>query len=91
MSRFPKPREGSWTEHYPELRTGLVSYEDSVAPEFFELEREAVFMRAWLNVARVEQLTYSLIMVSLAVEVWRQPRVIDAGTAYFDRCEEPVP
>jgi hypothetical protein len=36
-------------------------------------------------------LTYSLIMVSLPVEVWRQPRVIDAGTAYFDRCEEPVP
>ncbi len=33
----------------------------------------------------------SLIMVSLPVEVWRQPRVIDAGTAYFDRCEEPVP
>jgi hypothetical protein len=36
-------------------------------------------------------LTYSLIMVSLPVEVWRQPRVVDAGTAYFDRCEEPVP
>ncbi len=36
-------------------------------------------------------LVYSLIMVSLPVEVWRQPRVIDAGTAYFDRCEEPVP
>src|SRR3974390_1691147 len=56
MSRFPKPREGSWTEHYPELGTGLVSYEDSVAPEFFELEREAIFKRAWLNVGRVEQL-----------------------------------
>jgi hypothetical protein len=36
-------------------------------------------------------LAYSLIMVSLPVEVWRQPRVVDAGTAYFDRCEEPVP
>ena len=36
-------------------------------------------------------LTYALIMVSLPVEVWRQPRVVDAGTAYFDRCEEPVP
>jgi hypothetical protein len=37
------------------------------------------------------QLVYSLIMVSLPVEVWSQPRVIDAGTAYFDRCVEPVP
>lgn len=37
------------------------------------------------------QLMYSVIMVSLPVEVWSQPRVIDAGTAYFDRCVEPVP
>lgn len=41
-----------------------------------------------LNLLR---LVYSLIMVSLPVEVWFQPRVIDAGTAYFDRCTEPVP
>jgi hypothetical protein len=36
-------------------------------------------------------LVYSLVMVSLPVEVWSQPRVIDAGTAYFDRCIEPAP
>jgi hypothetical protein len=36
-------------------------------------------------------LVYSLIMVSLPVEVWNQPRVIDAGTAYFDRHLEPRP
>lgn len=36
-------------------------------------------------------LVYSLIMVSLPVEVWQQPRVIDSGTAYFDRCVEPTP
>jgi Rieske 2Fe-2S family protein len=54
--RFAKPAEGSWTEHYPELGTGLVSYEDSISPEFYELEREAIFKRTWLNVGRVEQL-----------------------------------
>ena len=43
MARFPKPAEGSWTEHYPELGTGPVSYEDSISPEFYELEREAIF------------------------------------------------
>ena len=37
MARFPKPPEGSWTEHYPELGTGPVSYEDSISPEFYEL------------------------------------------------------
>jgi hypothetical protein len=36
-------------------------------------------------------LAYSLIMVSLPIEVWAQPRVVDAGTAYFDRNIEPVP
>jgi glycine betaine catabolism A len=53
--RFPKPPEGSWTEHFG-LDTAPVSYEDSVSPAFYELEREAIFKRAWLNVGRVEQL-----------------------------------
>jgi glycine betaine catabolism A len=56
MARFPKPPEGSWTEHYPELGTEPVSYEDSISPEFYEIERKAVFKRAWLNVGRVEQI-----------------------------------
>ena len=36
-------------------------------------------------------LIYSLIMVSMPVEVWHQARVVDAGEAYFDRSIEPVP
>jgi phenylpropionate dioxygenase-like ring-hydroxylating dioxygenase large terminal subunit len=56
MARWPKPPEGSWTEHYPELGTEPVSYADSISPEFYELEREAIFKRAWLNVGRVELL-----------------------------------
>ena len=56
MPRFPKPPEGSWTQHYPELGTAPVSYEDSISPEIHDLEREAIFKRAWLNVGRVEQL-----------------------------------
>ena len=53
---LPKPAEGSWTEHYPELGTGPVSYEDSISPAYYELEREAIFRHSWLNVGRVEQL-----------------------------------
>ena len=56
MARYPKPGSGSWTEHYPELGTGLVSFEDSISPEWYQLEREAVFKRAWLQVGRVEQI-----------------------------------
>jgi phenylpropionate dioxygenase-like ring-hydroxylating dioxygenase large terminal subunit len=56
MAHFEKPVEGSWTEHYPELGTAPVSYEDSISPEHYELERRAIFARTWLNVGRVEQL-----------------------------------
>src|SRR5258706_1272120 len=55
MAHFPKPAEGSWTEHF-DLDTGPVSYEDSISPAHYELEREAIFGRTWLNVGRVEQL-----------------------------------
>jgi phenylpropionate dioxygenase-like ring-hydroxylating dioxygenase large terminal subunit len=55
MAHFPKPPEGSWTEHF-ELDTGPVSYVDSITPDVFELERDAIFGRTWLNVGRIEQL-----------------------------------
>ncbi|MFM8304793.1 MAG: aromatic ring-hydroxylating oxygenase subunit alpha [Actinomycetota bacterium] len=56
MAHFPKPAEGSWTEHYPQLSTAPSSYDDSTSPEFYELERRAIFEKTWLNVGRVEQL-----------------------------------
>jgi len=54
MAHFAKPEEGSWTEHY-DLGTAAVTYEDSISPEHYELEREAIFKRTWLNVGRVEE------------------------------------
>ncbi|ONH59960.1 hypothetical protein CcI49_14725 [Frankia sp. CcI49] len=36
-------------------------------------------------------LVYSTIQVSFPVEVWRQPRVPDTGSASFDCFIEPVP
>jgi nitrite reductase/ring-hydroxylating ferredoxin subunit len=56
VPHFAKPAEGSWTEHYPQLGTGPVSYEDSISPAYYEREREAIFARTWLNVGRIEQL-----------------------------------
>src|SRR5262249_38870975 len=56
MGQSKNPSKESWTERYPEIGTGLVSFEDSISPEFYELEREAIFKRAWLNIGRVEEL-----------------------------------
>ena len=69
MTRSGRPAEGSWTEHYPELGTGTVSFRDSTSREFYELEREAVFKRAWLNVARVEELPRTGSYVTKEIEV----------------------
>ena len=52
---FDKPEAGTWTEALG-LGTGPVSFKDSYDPEFYELEKEAVFRRSWLNLGRVEQL-----------------------------------
>jgi len=40
---------------------------------------------------RLLQLVLSLVMVSFAVEVWRQPEVIHCGSARIDRVGEPRP
>ncbi|CAI7980590.1 MULTISPECIES: SRPBCC family protein [Parafrankia] len=76
MARWPKPAEGSWTEHYPELGTGLVSYEDSISPDFYALERDAIFRRAWLNVGRVEQLPRSGSYFTKEIEAARASIVV---------------
>ncbi len=59
MARYTKPAEGSWTEHYPELGTDMVSYGDSTSEEFYKLEVEAIFKRAWLQVGRIEEIPRS--------------------------------
>jgi hypothetical protein len=43
------------------------------------------------EVERLLQLLYSLLMVSYAVEVWKQPEVINSGSARIDRVLEPRP
>ena len=40
---------------------------------------------------RLLQLLYSLILVSFAVEIWRQPYIPDTGTASFELKLEPTP
>src|SRR5436305_6740842 len=53
---YPRPAEGTWTEHYPELGTAQVSFQDSISPEFYRREQDAIFRQAWLNVGRVDDL-----------------------------------
>lgn len=43
------------------------------------------------EVVHLMQLIYSLIVVSMPVEAWRQPQVPDSGAARLDRIVEPTP
>jgi hypothetical protein len=43
------------------------------------------------DVEHLLQLIYSLIMVSMAVEIFKQPKAVDAADAVLDRIGEPVP
>lgn len=79
MTQWPKPVEGSWTEHYPELGTGPISFRDSTSPEFYELEKEAVFKRAWLNLARVEELPWVGSYLAKEIEVVNASLILVRG------------
>src|SRR5688500_4575101 len=80
MPHFQKPAEGSWTEHYPEPGTGTVSYEDSIPPGHFELERDAIFRKTWLNVGRVEQLPRNGSFFTRELDAARTSVVVVRGT-----------
>jgi len=80
MPHFEKPAEGSWTQHYPDLGTGTISYEDSISPQHYELERAAIFERTWLNVGRVEQLPKTGSYFTKEVDAARTSIVVVRGT-----------
>jgi hypothetical protein len=43
------------------------------------------------DAARLLQLVYSLVMVAMPVEIWRQPRAVDSADAELVRVREPSP
>ena len=72
----------------------LVEFYDAVAPR----SEEAIEFLDGLDIddlpddaARLLYLLYSMILVSYAVNVFKQNRIPDAGAAFFDMVVEPVP
>lgn len=43
------------------------------------------------DATRLLKLLYSLILMSFAVEIWKQPYIPDTGTAQFELKIEPIP
>src|SRR5262249_15626308 len=49
-------KSNRWTLRYPELGIGPVPVGPCLDPHHFELEREKIFSRVWLNVGRQEEI-----------------------------------
>jgi len=50
------PNGKTWHAQYPELGTGPVPIEPYISQEYFDLERERIFRKVWLNVGREEEI-----------------------------------
>jgi hypothetical protein len=71
----------------------LVEFYDAVAPR----AEEAIAYLDTLplddlpdDATRLMQLLYSMILVSYAVNIFKQPRIPDSGSAFFDMVVEPA-
>jgi hypothetical protein len=71
----------------------LVTFYDAVAPR----AEEAIAYLSGLDInalpddaTRLLQLLYSMILVSYAVNVFKQNRIPDSGAAFFDMVAEPA-
>ena len=63
MNAPADPQLHPYAQQYAELGTGPVPVDPVISPEYFELEREHVFKKVWLNVGRDEDLPLSLIHI----------------------------
>ena len=46
-------RNKQWAEKYPGLSTSPVPAEPCISPEYYQLERDRVFRRTWINVCQI--------------------------------------
>ena len=71
----------------------LVEFYDAIAPRAEEaiayLDTIALDELP-VDATRLLQLLYSMILVSYAVNIFKQPRIPDSGAAFFDMVAEPA-
>ena len=71
----------------------LVEFYDAIAPR---AEEAIAYLDALVlddlpaDATRLMQLLYSMILVSYAVNIFKQPRIPDSGAAFFDMVAEPA-
>jgi len=83
-----------WRRRHVSTMADLSAFYDAVFPR---LEEAIEFCNQFPlddlppDVTNLLQLIHSLVMVSMAVEIFGQPKTIDAADAVLDRVREPMP
>ncbi|HET9529500.1 MAG TPA: aromatic ring-hydroxylating dioxygenase subunit alpha [Blastocatellia bacterium] len=72
-------RDDRWTTRYPGLGTGPIPVEPNISPEYFELEREKVFRRAWLNIGSAREIPEPGDYIVRDIEVLKTSLIIKRG------------
>jgi hypothetical protein len=83
-----------WRQRHASTMAELAEFYDAFFPRLEEaIEHCNKFPLEDLppEVANLLRLIYSLVMVSMAIEVFGQPRTIDAADAVLERIREPAP
>ncbi len=68
-----------WQSEYPQMGTGPVPVEPCVSKKYFELERERLFRRVWLNAGRVEEIPEVGNYIVKDVAVWNTSIILVRG------------
>jgi hypothetical protein len=83
-----------WQQRHASTMSELQAFYDVAFPR---VEEAIEFCDAYplddlpTEVANLLQLVYSLVLVAMAVEIFGQPKTIDAADAVLDRVAEPTP
>jgi hypothetical protein len=83
-----------WRQRHASTMVELCSFYDAFFPHLEEaIEYCSMFPLDELaaDVTNLLQLIYSLVMVSMSIEIFGQPATIDAADAVLDRIREPSP
>lgn len=72
-------REVKWATPLPTLDPGPLSIEPYVSPEFYKKEKRQIFKKAWLEVARVEEIPEKGDFLVSKMEAWDSEIILVRG------------
>lgn len=74
------PSASKWAQIYPELGTGPLPFKPYTDPAYFELEKEKVFRKSWMQICRADALSNPGDFIAKKLEIFKTSVLIVRGT-----------